>query len=207
MFLRIFFIASGTTAFPWRSAITLTKSWSTCEMRRRRFSFTRCTASSTNENLCNQRAMSEEKQLFVGTLQEVNKSFHARTIWYESAKDVPWSAAEQGHIRCFNWSAQPRDKCLWPIEMTVHGLCHSVRQHLLTFNPFTSVFRKGAFSCLQLIAQRRGLHSWLIWPWDAGVTYLHNNDGHLHCFNSTVQPKDKCLCAMAFAQKGSLQVC
>ena len=33
---------------------------------------------------------------------------------------------------------------------------------------------RGAISCLQLIAQRRGLHSWLIWLWDAGVTYLHN---------------------------------
>ena len=31
---------------------------------------------------------------------------------------------------------------------------------------------RGAISCLQLIAQRRGLHSWLIWLWDAGVTYL-----------------------------------
>ena len=30
----------------------------------------------------------------------------------------------------------------------------------------------GAISCFQLIAQRRGLHSWLIWLWDAGVTYL-----------------------------------
>ena len=31
---------------------------------------------------------------------------------------------------------------------------------------------RGAISCLQLIAQRRGLHSWLIWLRDAGVTYL-----------------------------------
>ena len=31
---------------------------------------------------------------------------------------------------------------------------------------------RGAISCLQLIAQRRGLHSWLIWLWDSGVTYL-----------------------------------
>ena len=34
---------------------------------------------------------------------------------------------------------------------------------------------RGAISCLQLIAQRRGMHSWLIWLWDARVTYLQIN--------------------------------
>ena len=31
---------------------------------------------------------------------------------------------------------------------------------------------RGAISCLPQIAQLRGLHSWLIWLRDAGVTYL-----------------------------------
>ena len=36
----------------------------------------------------------------------------------------------------------------------------------------TSIIGRGAISCLQLIAQRRGQHSWLIWRRDAFVTYL-----------------------------------
>ena len=34
------------------------------------------------------------------------------------------------------------------------------------------ILSRGATSCLQLIAQQRGLHSWLVWLWDARVTYL-----------------------------------
>ena len=44
----------------------------------------------------------------------------------------------------------------------------------LLLSPVSIAFQfcRGATSCLQLIAQRRGLHSWLIWLWDGGVTYL-----------------------------------
>ena len=65
------------------------------------------------------------------------------------------------------------------------GVCvcvnHLKKLKLLTWWSFGSLFQflssstfncRGAISCLQLIAQWRGLHSWLIWLWDAGVTYL-----------------------------------
>ena len=44
--------------------------------------------------------------------------------------------------------------------------CYSMRSFLMW------PIEGGQSSCLQLIAQRRGLHSWLIWLRDAGVTYL-----------------------------------
>ena len=47
--------------------------------------------------------------------------------------------------------------------------CHIMRYSMRFFWCTDS---RGAISCLQLIAQRRGLHSWMIWLWDAGVTYL-----------------------------------
>ena len=45
---------------------------------------------------------------------------------------------------------------------------------------------RGVIACLQLIAPRRGLHSWLIWPWDAGVTQLHFNLCVITCISNCV---------------------
>ena len=74
--------------------------------------------------------------------------------------------------------------CVWNIWKDVKLLPDDVRLLLhgsfwwilnpvfLTALLHRSFLSRGAISCLQLIAQRRGLHSWLIWLRDAGVTYL-----------------------------------